>query len=192
MHRRADETVLPKSRLRKWFYSAAGALILLFGAVLKERTGAKERFFAKTGKIRSATGLQGEPKCGFAGASRVKWARFSFGAARSARSPPIRPKNGMDYHPWSKARTMECSAPIEQVRQTVITEFTALGLPENEAGRIQETVLLRERFYAGRRFSCRAFSAVWLAGSAEISFYGDDGQVLHTTTVPAESASRAA
>jgi len=49
--------------------------------------------------------------------------------------------------------------------------FAELGA----SGPMIRTILLRDRHFAGQRFRCGGFQAVWLAGESEIVFYDEGG-----------------
>ena len=46
--------------------------------------------------------------------------------------------------------------------------------------RIQETLLIADGFYCGRRYSCGQMQAIWLVKKGELEFYGADGTVEKT------------
>ena len=65
---------------------------------------------------------------------------------------------------------------VERVRQQVRSCLTDLGARQLDG--LQETILIRDGHYCGRRFRAENFQATWFAEENEIKIYGPDGGVL--------------
>lgn len=65
---------------------------------------------------------------------------------------------------------------VEQVRQLVQRIFADLQLPS--AIGCEETILIRNGFYCGRRFAVDGAHAVWFCEENQIKVYGPEGKVL--------------
>ncbi len=83
---------------------------------------------------------------------------------------------------------MNNAASVDQVRRLAVEGLRELGLADAEGGRIQESVLIRGGYYAGRRFSCSGISALWIADQGKVSFRDDHGRLLKTIAVEPERA----
>lgn len=66
---------------------------------------------------------------------------------------------------------------VEEVRTKVRTIFAELG---DTAGRWQETILIRDGHYCGRRFQGDELQAIWFVEENELKFYGVDGTVVRS------------
>ncbi len=71
------------------------------------------------------------------------------------------------------------STQIDQVRQIVTSAFSELGAVEL----ICETVLLRNRYYVGRKYTSGGFVAIWSADANLVEVFDQDGQVVQRATV---------
>lgn len=100
------------------------------------------------------------------------------------RRPPL------DRSPLLEAQTLPTLPLVESVRQAVLTEFEQRGQPGVSARGLRESILIRNGYYAGRRFSCGDLSAVWWASSGEIVFLAGQGDP--TRVLPAPPADKAA
>lgn len=65
---------------------------------------------------------------------------------------------------------------VEQVRDLVRQQFLTLSIP-TEAG-IEETILIRDGFYCGRRFTVAQAHAIWFCEEDQLKLYGADGAVI--------------
>lgn len=65
---------------------------------------------------------------------------------------------------------------VQQVRELVIETLRELHIPAG-AG-VEETILIRNGFYCGRRFATNGAHAIWFCEENQLKFYGDDGQLL--------------
>ena len=63
---------------------------------------------------------------------------------------------------------------LETVRQTVRAQFTDLGC---DCDTLEETILIRDGFYCGRRFRVDGHQAVWFCEENELKIYDADGHV---------------
>jgi hypothetical protein len=71
---------------------------------------------------------------------------------------------------------MRPTSLVEQVRLLVRQTFQSLQVPV--ADELEETILIRNGFYCGRRFATAAAHAVWFCEENQLKFYGEQGTVL--------------
>ena len=64
---------------------------------------------------------------------------------------------------------------VEQVRELVRHQFQQLNI-STEAG-VEETILIRNGFYCGRRFTVAQAHAIWFCEEDQLKLYGPDGSV---------------
>jgi hypothetical protein len=69
---------------------------------------------------------------------------------------------------------------IDQVRKVVLDGLRQLGLGGVDESSIEESILVRGGYYAGRRYSLGGVSALWLADRGEVWFRTPDGRTLQT------------
>ena len=80
---------------------------------------------------------------------------------------------------------------MHKVRQQIRGTFAQLGASTDRE--IQETILIRDGFYCGRRFECDGMHAIWFMEENQIKYYGRDGSVWQVGEArPTVVASRAA
>jgi hypothetical protein len=72
---------------------------------------------------------------------------------------------------------MRPTSLVEQVRLLVRQTFQELQVPATEG--LEETILIRNGFYCGRRFATTAAHAIWFCEENQLKFYGEQGTVLH-------------
>lgn len=65
---------------------------------------------------------------------------------------------------------------VERVRHQVRAHLAEFGATHLDG--LQETILIRDGHYCGRRFRADNFLATWFAEENEIKIYGPDGGVL--------------
>lgn len=70
---------------------------------------------------------------------------------------------------------MHHAALVEHVRQLVRQTFCKLGVSSPEEA--EETILIRNGFYCGRRFQAGSASAIWFCEENQLKFYGEQGTV---------------
>lgn len=63
---------------------------------------------------------------------------------------------------------------LNSVRDQVQARLATLGAEDTPP---EETILIREGMYCGRRFSIDDFTAVWFIEEGELKFYDQDGTV---------------
>ena len=63
----------------------------------------------------------------------------------------------------------------DTVRQLVTETFAELGVPQPD--QMQESILIRDGSYCGRRFQAIDASAVWFVEEDQVKFYQADGTV---------------
>jgi hypothetical protein len=83
-------------------------------------------------------------------------------------------------------------AQIETVRKVVLDTLAELGMPDANWSLVNETILVRDRRYAGRRFGFEGIQAVWLASQGSIEFYAEDDQLLKTVSLTQPGGEEAA
>ena len=66
---------------------------------------------------------------------------------------------------------------VEQVRELVQQHCRQLGI--STEGGLEETILIRNGFYCGRRFATGGAHAIWFCEENQLKFYGEQGKVLH-------------
>ena len=65
---------------------------------------------------------------------------------------------------------------VQRVRQEV--RDTIAELSHESTQPLQETILVRDGLYCGRRFQAEQYEAIWFIEEGEIKFYAIDGGVL--------------
>lgn len=73
---------------------------------------------------------------------------------------------------------------LERIRLTVRSQWSELG---SEAEQLEETILIRDGLYCGRRFRIAGLQAVWFFEEDELKFYDASGRmqrVLRPADVP--------
>ncbi len=69
----------------------------------------------------------------------------------------------------------------EEIRQHARRRLEEMGAaPQAD---LVETILIRDGYYCGRRFSCDGFSAVWFVEETQVKFYHRDGRVVTSCSV---------
>ena len=71
-----------------------------------------------------------------------------------------------------------------RVRQLVHKKFRELGIQNEVAA--QESMLIRDGFFCGRRFRCEELEAVWFFEDNQVKFYDRDGYVLEACSTVAQ------
>ena len=66
-----------------------------------------------------------------------------------------------------------------EVRRLVAQTFADLGVTDPD--QVQESILIRDGSYCGRRFEAEFAVAVWFVEENEIKFYRADGRVVQIT-----------
>ncbi len=69
----------------------------------------------------------------------------------------------------------------DYVRQLIRTNFSELG--ESLDLSPHETILIRQGYYCGRRFTVNEHEAIWFIEENQIKFYDMNGRVVQTTEV---------
>ena len=73
---------------------------------------------------------------------------------------------------------MQPTSPTIRARQVVYEAMADMGLPD--PGPCCETVVVRDGYCLGRRFTFDTLEAVWLEADAKIEFYDSRGELLRT------------
>lgn len=71
---------------------------------------------------------------------------------------------------------MRPASLVEQVRLLVRQTFLEWNIPAADG--LEETILIRNGFYCGRRFAVAAAHAIWFCEENQLKFYGEQGTVL--------------
>lgn len=71
---------------------------------------------------------------------------------------------------------MRPTSLVEQVRLLVRQTFQELQVPVDQG--VEETILIRNGFYCGRRFAVAAAHAIWFCEENQLKFYGEQGKIL--------------
>ena len=71
---------------------------------------------------------------------------------------------------------MRHATVVQQVRDLVEQNFRSLGISVDSG--IEETILVRNGFYCGRRFAADSAHAIWFCEEDQVKFYGSNGAVL--------------
>ena len=74
---------------------------------------------------------------------------------------------------------------LECLRATVHANLRVLENASTDE--MQETILVRDGSYCGRRFRTRNFHAVWFLEENQLKFYGPDGRVVRVLAEPTEA-----
>ena len=67
---------------------------------------------------------------------------------------------------------------FQRVRQAVADQFRSLGVSDQDF--IQETFLIYDGCYCGRRFECGGFTAVWFSEENQVKYLNQQGAVVKT------------
>ena len=70
---------------------------------------------------------------------------------------------------------------VQRVRRLV--RDTISELSHEPAEHLQETILIRDGYYCGRRFQADHVQAIWFMEEGEVKFYAVDGGVLRVSRV---------
>lgn len=76
---------------------------------------------------------------------------------------------------------MQHSEKLARIRHSVARIFRAYGVSDDEPS--VETILIRDGFYCGHRFTCGGLRAVWFLEEDVIKVFGGDGEFLQATHV---------
>lgn len=74
---------------------------------------------------------------------------------------------------------------MQAEQQSSLYELVVQGFTELAGAAppsVARTVLLRDRFVLGQRFTSGAFQAIWMADQDEIEFYDGAGRLLKTVS----------
>jgi hypothetical protein len=71
---------------------------------------------------------------------------------------------------------MRPASLVERIRLLVQRTLHELQLPAQE---LEETILVRNGFYCGRRYQAAAAHAIWFCEENQLKFYGEQGTLLH-------------
>ena len=71
---------------------------------------------------------------------------------------------------------MRPASLVERIRLLVQRTLQELQMPAQE---LEETILIRNGFYCGRRFQGPSAHAIWFCEENQLKFYGGQGTLLH-------------
>jgi hypothetical protein len=83
---------------------------------------------------------------------------------------------------------MRHPSAVEQVRLLVKQTLGELGVSTESS--LEETILIRNGFYCGRRFAATGAHAIWFCEENQLKFYGEQGAVLHVIRNVDEQAAK--
>ena len=81
---------------------------------------------------------------------------------------------------------------LDKVRDLVRAHLEEQGAPLDQ---LQETILIRDGFYCGRRFRCDGHQAIWFIEENELKFYAPEvgvSRVMHPLPAAPVEVRRAA
>lgn len=76
----------------------------------------------------------------------------------------------------SEGSAMHHTEQLERLRATVRENLKTLEPMPVE--NLQETILIRDGFYCGRRFRAESVHAIWFLEENQLKFFGADGRVV--------------
>lgn len=79
---------------------------------------------------------------------------------------------------------MDCIERLQRIRDTIRARLVALGGSPDWAA--QETLLIRDGCFCGRRFDNDGLHAVWFAEENEVKFYDRRGAVVEVLDLTLE------
>ena len=69
---------------------------------------------------------------------------------------------------------------LERIRAAIRAELTALGV--SDLSDFNETILIRNGLYCGRKFRCQGHHVVWFVEENEIKIFGPSGVLLRASS----------
>lgn len=69
---------------------------------------------------------------------------------------------------------------LERIRTAIRAELTALGVID--LSEFNETILIRNGLYCGRKFRCQGHHVVWFVEENQIKFFGPGGDLLRASS----------
>jgi hypothetical protein len=110
-------------------------------------------------------------------ASEINFAAAGRFLGLAGRSATIQPTAAIDLPSLLRSTVMRQVSLVEQIRLLVRHTMLEWNIPAAEG--LEETILIRNGFYCGRRFATAAAHAIWFCEENQIKFYGEQGTVLH-------------
>lgn len=71
----------------------------------------------------------------------------------------------------------------DEVRQLVKQTFGDLGIDDDLADDLNETILIDDGTYRGRSYQTEGYFAMWLVDVGLVQFYDDDGNMVCTVNL---------
>lgn len=69
---------------------------------------------------------------------------------------------------------------LERIRTAIRMELASLGV--SDLTDFNETIMIRNGSYCGRKFRCQGHHVVWFAEENEIKFFGPSGDILRASS----------
>ena len=79
---------------------------------------------------------------------------------------------------------MDSNSQISSIRERIHRFYSDLGMPFPVAP--NESILLNDGYYCGRRFEYDGLNAIWFIEENEIKFYDRDGTLLQAESTSPE------
>lgn len=70
---------------------------------------------------------------------------------------------------------------LERIRAAIRAQLTALGV--SDLSTFNETILIRNGLYCGRKYRCQSHHAVWFLEENEVKFFGPGGEMLRAASL---------
>lgn len=99
------------------------------------------------------------------------------------------PADGLYGAGQSSGASTVSNPQAEALQDLMVAGFAELGLSAPD--RLHRTFLLRNMAYAGQRFCCGGWQAVWLLGGDSVDFYDEEGSLVKTLPLTGEENGRA-
>jgi len=78
---------------------------------------------------------------------------------------------------------MDSKSHVDVIRERIHGFYSELGLPFPVGA--NESILLNDGYYCGRRFEYDGLNAIWFIEENEIKYYDRDGTLLHADAMTA-------
>jgi hypothetical protein len=69
---------------------------------------------------------------------------------------------------------------LERIRAAIRAELASLGV--HDLSGFNETILIRNGVYCGRKYRCQGHHVVWFVEENEIKFFGPSGDLLRSSS----------
>ncbi len=75
---------------------------------------------------------------------------------------------------------MNATTPVERIRLVIARQLSQLGATETDS--VEESILIRNGLFCGRKFRCSGYHVVWFIEEDEIKFFSPCGDLLKATS----------